>query len=110
MTDAQRKICLRAIDHYGINHQEEKAKEELAELLTELSRLQDGRTTKEKIVGELADVLVMCEQLRLIFGASDVDKAVDYKLTRLVRRIKLAGALNRTRRTGQGETVPGDAT
>lgn len=102
MTDAQRKICLRAIDHYGIHHQEEKAKEELAELLTELSRLQDGRTTKERIIGELADVLVMAEQLRLIFGAADVDAEVEKKLARLVRRIKLSGAVKRTRANGQG--------
>ena len=102
MTDKQRSICLCAIDHYGIDHQEEKAKEELAELLTELSRLQDGRTTKEKIVGELADVLVMAEQLRLIFGAADVDAEVERKLARLVRRMKLSGAVKRTRASGQG--------
>ena len=33
-----KKICLRAVDHYGAGHQKKKAIEELAELITELSR------------------------------------------------------------------------
>lgn len=83
MTNEQRKICLRAVDHFGAGHQIEKAKEELSELTTELSRLQDSRTSPELIRGELADVIIMCEQLRLIYGGKETDAWIDRKLERL---------------------------
>ena len=80
--DAKR-ICLRAVDHYGAEHQKGKAIEELGELLVELSREPDNRATREKIREELADVMIMCEQLRIIYGAAETDSWIDRKLERL---------------------------
>ena len=83
MTKDQQRICLRAVDHFGAGHQIEKAKEEMGKLITELSRLQDGRTSPELIRGELADVIIMCEQLRIIYGAAAVDACIRDKLEEL---------------------------
>jgi len=85
----QKKICLRAIDHWGVEHQKRKAMEELGELLVELSKEQDGRTNADLIRGELADVIIMCEQLRLIYGGKETDAWIDRKLERLRDMMRL---------------------
>jgi NTP pyrophosphatase (non-canonical NTP hydrolase) len=85
----QKKICLRAVDHYGVEHQKRKAIEELGELICELSREQDKRTDREHILEELADVIIMCEQLRLIYGGEETDKWIDRKLKRLRDMMRL---------------------
>lgn len=88
MTDEQRAICLRAIDHHGIEHQKRKAVEEFAELITELTREADGRTDGAKIREELADCIIMCEQLRIIYCGEMVDGWIMRKLDRLQRSMK----------------------
>jgi hypothetical protein len=80
-------IYQRAIDHFGVLKQLAKAEEELLELLTELVKMRNGASNDSEIVSEIADVTNMCEQLRLIFGPSRVDAAIDFKLTRLSKRI-----------------------
>jgi NTP pyrophosphatase (non-canonical NTP hydrolase) len=93
MTDEQRAVCLRAINHFGTKHQKGKLIEELAELTVEITREQDGRTDKGKIREELADVIIMCEQMRIIFGAAAVDREIARKLERLKNTI-LGGNAN----------------
>ena len=78
-----RKTALQAIDHFGVQHQKNKAIEELGELIVELSREQDGRTSRWTICGEIADVIIMAEQLRIIYGGRRVDDWIEYKLRRL---------------------------
>ena len=86
-----KRICLRAVDHYGVEHQKRKAMEELGELLTEMAREQDGRTTNDRIREELADVMIMCEQLRMIYGGKETDAWIDRKLERLWKMMRLPG-------------------
>jgi len=85
----QKKICLRAIDHFGVEHQYWKAVEELGELIVEIARRQDRRTTKEHLQEELADVIIMSEQLRIINGAKETDSWIDRKLERLRDMMRL---------------------
>jgi len=99
MTDGQRKICLRAIDHFGVNHQKEKAVEELLELGTEIMHDLDGRARMDAIREELADVIIMAEQLRIIYGGRAVDEWIENKLERLERRIAGEGDMERRRGT-----------
>jgi NTP pyrophosphatase (non-canonical NTP hydrolase) len=79
---------LRAIDHFGIQHQEAKLLEELGELIVEISREDDGRSSGDSIREELADVIIMCEQMRTVYGAAKVDKWIERKLARLEGMIK----------------------
>jgi NTP pyrophosphatase (non-canonical NTP hydrolase) len=96
MTEQQQRICLRAIDHFGIRHQKKKLIEEMGELQTEICREQDARTNIEKVREELADVIIMCQQMRLIYGAADVDRWIEKKtayLLDLIRKPKRAPRL-----------------
>ena len=80
-------ICEKAIEHFGVDPQVEKAKEELAELIVELSRAATGRMQLERIREELADAIIMCQQLRLIMGAEETDLWIQAKLERLTVRM-----------------------
>ena len=86
--DEIRNICLCAIDHFGVEHQKQKAVEEMGELIVELTREQDERTDAGHIQEEIADVIVMAEQLRIIYGGSLVDEQIERKLDRLLDRIR----------------------
>lgn len=92
MTTEQLRQLNTIIDHYGAIHQKDKAIEELSELITELSRCQQEPNETyymENIIDELADVLVMCNQLMIIFDCfGEVEERIDYKINRQLNRMK----------------------
>lgn len=90
-SDEIRQICLCAIDHFGVEHQKQKAVEEMGELIVELTREQDERTDAGHVAEEIADVIVMAEQLRIIYGPALVDEQIERKLDRLLDRIRNRG-------------------
>lgn len=99
MNENQRKICLRAIDHFGVSAQKWKLVEELGELLVEIAREQIGRGNKEAIREELADATIMCEQMRLVYGQKEVDSWIRRKLARLCLLLRpKPGTLQRERK------------
>lgn len=59
----------------------------MGELITELSRRNLSRFDKDRVAEEVADALIMLEQLRIIFGASKVDGYIAGKLERLEKTI-----------------------
>lgn len=77
-----------AVKHFGAEHQTLKACEELTELQHELLHALDGRADNDKIREEIADVEIMLEQLKLIYGPIDEWKKT--KLKRLEDRLNLA--------------------
>ena len=76
-----------AVHHYGAEHQKKKAIEEMGELITAISREQDGRATTEQVITEIADVQIMMRQLSLIYGIDAVANEIDRKQRRLLRRM-----------------------
>lgn len=88
--EVRKMIYERAIDIYGEESQILKAIEEMAELTNELAKTYDpSRTTTDRIVDEIADVTIMMEQLRLIFGVNEeVQDRIDYKVVRLCKRLE----------------------
>lgn len=80
-------VPLLAVHNYGEEHQKKKAIEEMGELITAISREQDGRATTEQVITEIADVQIMMRQLALIYGIDAVAKEIDRKQRRLLRRI-----------------------
>ena len=76
-----------AVHHYGAEHQKKKAIEEMGELITAISREQDGRATSEQVITEIADVQIMMRQLALIYGIDAVANEIDRKQRRLLSRI-----------------------
>lgn len=76
-----------AVNHYGREHQKKKAIEEMGELITALSREQDGRATPADVITEIADVHLMIRQLMIIYGVEQCLNEYDRKQRRLLRRI-----------------------
>ena len=76
-----------AVHHYGAEHQKKKAIEEMGELITAISREQDGRATTEQVITEIADVQIMMRQLALIYGIDAVANEIDRKQRRLLHRM-----------------------
>lgn len=65
-----------------------KAIEEMGELSAVLSKfLGEDETLLPNVQEEIADVLIMMEQLRLIFFPTMVDRKKNEKLVRLERRV-----------------------
>jgi hypothetical protein len=76
-----------AVRHFGETNQIRKTLEELAELSVALHHWLDGRGNAAEVCGEIADVEIMCAQMRIVFGSDKVDAAKVKKLDRLVRRM-----------------------
>lgn len=70
-------------NHYGLEHQLGKCKEELGELIQAIDSLYE-----KAIVEEIADVEIMTEQLKHLMRADRVVELYkDYKIARQLRRI-----------------------
>jgi len=86
-------IYRRALRHYGDRHQLNKMAEEASELSAAISRYKNRDASNDEtlliaLVEELADVEIMCQQMRLVFGDQPVDAAKRQKLERLERRLE----------------------
>ena len=80
-------VPILAVHHYGAEHQKKKAIEEMGELITAISREQDGRATTEQVITEIADVQIMMRQLTEIYGRDAVGDEIQRKIRRLSRRM-----------------------
>jgi hypothetical protein len=62
--------------------------DDVQELTKELAKWQNGGTSWDELVDEIADVTIMMEQLRLIFGmGAAVRSRMNYKVQRLLCRL-----------------------
>lgn len=76
----------RASELYGPDAQLDMLGEECSETLVELFHMKRGRD--HHLVEEVADLIIMGEQARLILGAAQVDAVVEQKLVRLLARVE----------------------
>ena len=76
-------------DHYGIKKQMRQLAEECSELAVEASHSARKGTTV-RIIEEIADVLVMMEQVIYLakIDKCDIEDCINYKLDRQINRIK----------------------
>jgi len=81
--DKLEAFCRDALAHYGIGPQILKVCEEMSELDIALSH-----GTSEDVRDEIADVLIMTEQMRIAFGASAVDERIAFKIDRQRKRME----------------------
>lgn len=81
------------VEHYGTKSQCGQAIEECGELIVALCKLirygvRNWDLNRQNVIGEIADVKVMIEQLEYILGCRDeVEKVMNQKLDRQIRRI-----------------------
>ena len=77
-------------EHYGGEHQIEKAVEELDELKQAIA---SEDSTLFDVAEELADVLIMAEQIRIIYDipVEELDDIIKYKITRTHMRMEEEG-------------------
>lgn len=82
----EKKVLETAIRVFGERAQEEKAIEELAELICAIAHKHCGRDAN--IAEEIADVEIMLEQLKMINNCQEEVNGIKYhKLMRLQERI-----------------------
>ena len=87
-------------DLYGRQHQCIKCMEEMAELSVEIAKylesgVPDGQQhVPLKLEQELADVIIMVEQLKYLVNTAFVDQEIERKLERQMQRIEEATEVN----------------
>lgn len=94
MTKSQMLTVLQtAINHFGVSSQIDVAIEEMAELTQAL--IHDRRGRSANLVEEIADVLIMIQQLEICYNIphEKVKEMIDTKLMRLVMKLENEGAL-----------------
>lgn len=89
MKSHQIETCKSIANHYGKDHQVLIAIEEMSELTKELCKYFRRYDRKKEIIEEVADAQIMLEQLIELFGINnEVDRMIDYKLNRQIRRME----------------------
>ena len=81
------QILKTALALYGTDQQILQAVEECSELQQALMHYRRGKIPHAAVVDEIADVMFMAQQMRLVFGPRLVDDAVAHKIERLGKRV-----------------------
>ena len=82
-----KKLYSRALAKWGFPAQATMVMEECAELINAMCKLERGRITEDEVITEIADVMIMCEQMATHFGTVKVELEKDRKLQRLKERL-----------------------
>lgn len=86
--EERQKVYEATSNAYGVDAQTIVAIEELSELAKEICKWLRGNQNYDHMAEEIADVTIMLEQLRLMFGLNDeVCDYMDKKIERLKGRI-----------------------
>lgn len=78
------KVLEKAIRHFGKSAQKNMLFEEMAELQKEICKEKRGFGNMHSIVEEMADVYIVLEQLKIIYGITD-DHINDFIIPKLKR-------------------------
>lgn len=87
--EQRKEVYMEAIRKHGITSQVWKFIEEVGELQEAISKYRSCRDDAEHVAEEIADVTIMLEQLRIIFGVNDlVCGYMDSKVERLKEKLE----------------------
>lgn len=87
MVDSE-NLCRKAMEIYGFPAQAAMVVEECSELTNAICKFRRGRVGEDDIITEIADVMIMCEQLSNYFWKrKKVALERERKLTRLEERL-----------------------
>ena len=93
MNENQKQKCKVIAEHYGKAKQRMQAVQELSELILVISRRADQKQDREQYIAdmtdEIADSIIMIEQIRALYSIPDFDirARIDFKLNRQLDRI-----------------------
>jgi NTP pyrophosphatase (non-canonical NTP hydrolase) len=73
---------------FGVERQLQKCCEEMAEAIVAIHHWKDGKCTEQELASEIADVMIMCNQMKLVLSHGLVDAKKTEKLERLENRMK----------------------
>lgn len=92
MTDKQEAAIGQIVRHYTYDQQRDMTVEECAEFIQAVCKCKRGKKGAfENLKEEVADVLIMAEQMRQYIGAESVDQIINQKLKRQLDRIMAEG-------------------
>ncbi|MDY0291088.1 MAG: antitoxin [Desulfuromonadaceae bacterium] len=77
------ELYRRTLKKWGEQAQYDQVIEECAELTTALLHYRRDKADASRVVDEMADVILMLGQLRWMFGAAEVERAVERKRAKL---------------------------
>lgn len=80
------EVLRKAIETYGEESQKTMLFEEMAELQKEVCKSLRGNDNKMEIIEEVADVMIMIEQLKMMENISD--SAINLEIRRKTERLK----------------------
>ena len=88
-TEEQNEIMLNALRKYGVDKQDDIAIEEMSELTKAIIKNRRYKTfgTLESLYEEVADVLIMLEQIMMSLDKDRVQTYINMKLERLNERL-----------------------
>ena len=88
-TEEQNNIMLKALKQYGVDAQDDIAIEEMSELTKAIIKNRRYKTfsTLENLYEELADVMIMTEQILMSLDKDRVQVYINQKLERLNERL-----------------------
>lgn len=90
MINLDKEVLVDAINTWGVYAQLIMAIEEMSELTKEITKWFRGKRNREEMAGEMADVIIMMEQLKLTFSITDdeINSIVEAKTERLKSRLR----------------------
>lgn len=83
----EEEICRRALFTYGFDAQANMVSEECAELIDAICKYRRNRCLDTDVITEIADVMIMCEQMACYFGKGLVEAEKEKKLQRLKEKL-----------------------
>ncbi len=83
-----RKVYKKALRVWGNEKQKLQAVGEIGEFLTELGREGQGRSSHDQIIDEIADVMIMMNQMAMIYGEDGVRERIKIKIEKVKTKLK----------------------
>ena len=81
------KIYETAIVKWGEHAQKMMAVGECGEFLSEIGREVQGRSSPEKMIDEIADVMIMMNQMAMLYGENEVKERIKVKIDRVKTKL-----------------------
>ena len=88
VNNKNKENCKKILSHFGDKSQLLKTVEEATELSLSVQHFIAKKALYSDVVTEIADVIIMCEQMKTVFGAGLIEFEVDRKISRTIKLIE----------------------